>query len=723
MANKKFMYLILGSFLSGTLLLIVLHFNFIQNIRSMRSGNMKLMKELRLDNHLRVIDHNIVGIESRIRAAVATGDTTHLSGINSKVKVIDLYIDSLKAVNTDPQSLSSLDRLQALATEKANSAAQLILRYQRTGNMKDLTVLANPSARKTADEVTALTEYVYNNQQKLTIGLSNRLLEGTRKARIYGNILMMFMLFSAAVLCWFMLKQFNRQNMLILKLDGSEKIARKALLVKENFLANMSHEIRTPLNAILGFTNLLRRCKLEGNMEEYVTSIQSAGENLLYIINDILDLSKIEAGMMRIIKEPFSVNTLLSSVESLFHERLAEKGLLLVTEIDQNLPGILIGDATRLTQILVNLIGNAIKFSDSGAIHVRFYVKSQDERLIQVGVSVADQGIGISKDKLLAIFERFNQAEDFITRNYGGTGLGLSIVKTLILLQGGEITVDSQQGKGTTFELYIPYTVAESHQERSSGNIEKRQISQSLSILIVDDNTMNQNLLKHLFLEWGCTFDIASNGLEAISHLELKKYDLVLMDIQMPKMNGYTATRYIRNNLGLSTPIIAMTAHALAAERQNCISNGMNEYISKPILEDVLFELISGFSPASYFPQSESAPYSRYQYIDISYMKLISKGDIPFEKNVTAEFIRIVPADIDSLKLAGDRKQVSRINDIAHNLKTSVAILGLLPLLESTLDKLEMPMLENHEISSLLEQLESVTVPAVKEAVDFYATL
>lgn len=727
MANKKFAYLILASFVAGTILLLVIQYNFSQNMQSMRKGNESLLRELHTSNHLREIDRDLLGVEARIRAAIATDDISHLEGVDAKIKAVKDYLDSLRGGNHNPMVKQYLDRLNVLADEKVRIKNDLLKHYYKTGNMNDTSFIANPRARRISNEITDVTHKIYDNRQKMMDNLSVAVIDNSSKARMYGNILMVFMFLSGGTLCWFIVNQFRQQNRLINRLNESEKTAREALLVKENFLANMSHEIRTPLNSILGFTNLLKRRKIDADASEFVGSIQKAGENLLAIINDILDLSKIEAGMMRIVHSPFSVRGLIDSIETLFNERIKEKGLIFSNKIAADVPDTLIGDATRLTQILVNLIGNALKFSEHGCIRVEVYNKQVSDKTIKLGIRVADDGIGIQKDKLASIFERFNQAEDSITRSYGGTGLGLSIVKDLVVLQLGEIEVTSEPGKGTEFSFYIPYTIAD---DQVTGYTDEEaldsevKVSHDLNILVVDDNIMNQSLMKHMLTQWDAGFDVVSNGEEAINKLKSETYNVVLMDIQMPKMDGYTATYHIRNDLKQDVPIIAMTAHAMAGEREKCLSHGMNEYIAKPVNDDDLFKLILKFVPGASRSESPAATNGHnYQFIDLNYMKEISKGNIDYEKLVTSQFIELTLADVNMLKNMFSAEDFTGLKSTAHNMKTTVAIMGLLPALEADLDELEQVTVADTETLRLINDITAVCLNAIDDAKRFYSTL
>jgi signal transduction histidine kinase/CheY-like chemotaxis protein len=729
MANKRLAYFIGSAFLLGAVLLIFVLYNSAKNTNKLITGNAELLRELRLSDHLRVVDRDILSSESRIRAAMATNDTSHLQGLEYKLTIVNTYLDSLAKTNNDPSISPFINRLRALTREKLKIKDQLTGRFLAVKNMNDTSLIANPRARRISDETAAAISKIYDSRERLMIQLSASIREDIHIARVYRDVLIALLLLGGAIICLFIVSQFYQQNRLILQLDSSEKNAQEAAKVKEHFLANMSHEIRTPLTAILGFTNLLRRRKLDAESITFVGSIQNAGENLLAIINDILDLSKIEAGMMRIIQAPFSVSGLLHSVETMFSGRIKDKGLIFHSHIDPEVPDTLIGDATRLTQVLVNLIGNALKFSVNGNIRVAIYKKAVIDDVIHLGFRVTDDGIGIDKTKLAAVFERFNQAEDSITRNYGGTGLGLSIVKDLIVLQGGEIGVESEPGRGTEFHFFIPYPIAKEQITAAPGHSTEHysgKINPSVNILVVDDNAMNQSLMKHLLTQWNAVFDVSVNGQEALGLLKIKKYDIVLMDIQMPVMDGYTATQFIRTELNLDVPIIAMTAHAMAGEREKCLSSGMNEYISKPLNEHDLFRMIKRFTApgsAKEIASNEAFGIPPFRFIDLNYMKYISKGTKSYEKTVTAQFIQCLPADLANIKAAVADGDTISLRNTAHNLKTSVAIMGLLSRLEHILSVMESASADDGRIPVLVAELESICSGALKEAEIYHSTL
>ncbi|TDW43372.1 signal transduction histidine kinase [Flavobacterium sp. 270] len=728
MGNKRFSYFIIISFIAGSLLLIAVQINSTKNTQALIKNNNTLLNELRSSNHLREIDRDILGVESRIRASIATNDTTHLEGINHKITQIKNFLDSLSHDNSDPEEENLIRRLGILAQDKKVTQDKLLHRYDSLGNMDDESSIANPHARIISNEITSITAKIYQKRQLRMVELSRKSKEMGRKAKVYDFSLLVLLVLSGGFIGYHIIRQFRRQHFLITELNIAEQKASIAAETKENFLANMSHEIRTPLSGILGFTNLLQKRSLDETSTEFVSSIQRSGENLMTIINDILDLSKIEAGMMRITPGIFSINGLLNSIETLFLERAKEKGLTISSHIDISIPDTLTGDATRLTQILVNLIGNAIKFTHHGKVTIEVYNKQQTENEVFLGFKISDTGIGIDKEKLGEVFERFNQGEDSTTRNYGGTGLGLSIVKKLILLQNGDIEVSSEQGKGTTFSFYIPYGIAKEQLKvlpQVNVNHFKDLSNKALRILVVDDNAINQSLMKHLLSQWNIDFSIVSNGLEAVEYLRNNECDLVLMDLQMPQMDGYTATQQIREVLKLDLPVIAMTAHALPGEREKCLSRGMNEYISKPIKEEELFKLISNFGlkNAKAEEVKNIQEVSIFKHIDLTYMKELSGGNTSFEQTVTTQFITNVPQHIQQLIDAYQNEDFSIVKLRAHDLKTSGAIMGLLPVLEEKLDILELATEKNATSEDALNKVKDKLTAAILEAELFLKSL
>lgn len=374
-----------------------------------------------------------------------------------------------------------------------------------------------------------------------------------------------------------------------IELAQQKKIADRAVKAKESFLANMSHEIRTPLNAVIGFTELLSETSLDEQQQGFVKDVQIAGENLIVIVNDILDLSKIESGNLTLEQRPFELKRALKHVYDLLKVKV-HKGVDFNLFLDAELPEVISGDQGRLNQIMVNLAGNALKFTMEGEVIISVKKMAETKDGYEIRFSVKDTGIGISQKHLNTIFGRFTQAEESTTRKFGGTGLGLSIVKQLVELHDSKIEVKSIEGSGSEFYFTSFYKKASLENVRP----ETKPVNDlgALNILLCEDNYLNQKLAQNVIEGFGFKIDIAENGEKGIEMLSKGNYDLVLMDLQMPVRDGFQTTKYIRQEMKSSIPIIAMTAHSLAGEHHRCLSAGMDNYMSKPFKQRELLEAI-----------------------------------------------------------------------------------------------------------------------------------
>jgi two-component system CheB/CheR fusion protein len=376
------------------------------------------------------------------------------------------------------------------------------------------------------------------------------------------------------------------------------QIAEDAVKAKQQFLSNMSHEIRTPMNAIIGFTNVVLKTKLDKVQHEYLNAIKVSGDALIILINDILDLAKVDAGKMTFENIPFNLVDSVSAMLHLFEPKTKEQNVKLLTEYDSTIPLFVSGDPMRLRQIILNLVSNAVKFTKQGKIEMRVSVIKEDTENITLQFTLTDTGIGISKENLHHIFNSFEQASHETSRSYGGSGLGLAIVKQLVELQGGTITAESKVNNGSTFNFTLNFgKINDTLKEKIAK--EKIPINQlpepgteHIKILVAEDVPLNQLLIKIILMEFGFEFDIASNGKIAIDYLQKNNYDLILMDMQMPEMGGFEAAAYIRNQMKSDIPIIALTADVTTMDNDKCIAAGMNDYISKPIEEELLFSKI-----------------------------------------------------------------------------------------------------------------------------------
>ncbi len=375
--------------------------------------------------------------------------------------------------------------------------------------------------------------------------------------------------------------------------------AEEATLAKSNFLSNMSHEIRTPMNAVIGMTHILLEENPRTDQKEHLETVMFSAENLLVIINDILDYSKMEAGRMVIERTNFDIREVINNIYKTLAPKAKSRQLIFQLDMEEDVPRYLLGDPTRLTQILINLLNNAIKFTEEGKISLVVRQQSQSKKgESKLLFEVRDTGIGIPKEKQEEIFESFSQADEHTTRMFGGTGLGLAITKRLVELQGGLIKLQSEIGKGSCFSFSLAYSIGEVPNELLSETqnvLKQKGIKGVERILIVEDNLFNVKVVKRILKFWDMEIDIAKDGYEALEKVKEKDYNIVLMDLQMPRMDGYQATETIRSwgeNKYQSLPIIALSASALADFRKRAFDVGMNDFLTKPFKPKDLYQTI-----------------------------------------------------------------------------------------------------------------------------------
>jgi PAS domain S-box-containing protein len=372
---------------------------------------------------------------------------------------------------------------------------------------------------------------------------------------------------------------------------GARKAAEAGLELRKTILANVSHELRTPVNAIVGMSALLASTSLNDQQREYLKTMRFSSDGLLVLIDDLLDVSRIEAGKVELEQLEFSMQENFSELTKSLRLRAEEKGLLFEWNLDERIAPRLLGDVHRLNQIITNLIGNAIKFTPQGKVRLEITQVGESNEMQGIRFSVIDTGIGIAAERQTAVFQAFAQEDNSTTRKYGGTGLGLSISKRIVEMMGGELKLTSEKNAGTTFSFEVQL------KKSAEGSVVVKEFKPNLEgsrILLVEDNKVNQFLANALLKSWNAQVDISEDGLDALDRMRNVNYDLVLMDLQMPIMDGFEATEQIRNELNSKVPIIGLSANALNGERERSLEKGMNEYVSKPFQPEVLYDKIHG---------------------------------------------------------------------------------------------------------------------------------
>ena len=675
MLQGRFKYLLLIIFLASIILIVFLQYNSGKSIKNLTQDNQRLLGELQIKTKLQQLQTDIIFSESALRDLISTGDAQHVRDLDNDLDTIQNELREIDTIIRPTSELNLLDQLNFLTKEKIENSNYTIYVLYKEGKDSALAFLRTLRGRIIRDSIIQNISLINENRQTALSNISTSIRVNGVQARNWGLVLALIACLASIIAFWYLIDQGRRQQNLIQTLDTSERKLKEASKIQEQFVANISHEIRTPMNAILGFTGLLQKTNLDKNQHEYVRSIRSSSDNLLTIINDILDLSRIESGMMHIEKLPFNLTELVDSLATMMNVKAKDRNLYLHTEVTDSIPEILKGDAVRLTQILINLLSNALKFTHEGGVSIKVEAVEKKDEIVFIRFIISDTGIGIDPAKQKTIFERFHQAQPETTRRYGGTGLGLSIVKQLVEIQNGTISVVSEPGKGSVFTVMLPYQIASKSETASSlpaSVLVAEPLLREIKILVAEDNQMNQKLIQHLLEQWKIDFEIVNNGIEAVETLRQKAndYNLVLMDIQMPEMDGYTTTEKIRYDLHLDIPIIAMTAHALAGEKEKCLGAGMDDYISKPLNEEQLYKLINKYAQSSNLTSNGSV-------IDLEYLRSLSKGDSAFEKNMIKSFSIQMPKELNELKMAIDQKNYKKIGSIAHNMKSTVSYMGL----------------------------------------------
>lgn len=502
--------------------------------------------------------------------------------------------------------------------------------------------------------------------------------------------------------------------------------AEESKRMKQKFLANMSHEIRTPMNGVIGIVHLLERTSLDQKQSKYLNILKDSSEHLLHIINDILDVSKIEEGKLVLVKSPIQMDSVIEGVIQNLRSRVKDKKLRLEVSGLEIFDTHLMSDPVRIRQILLNLLSNAIKFTHKGKISVNCLSMKEDDESHEFKIEVSDTGIGIALDRVDRIFEAFDQENVNTSVQYGGTGLGLNIVKELVQKMGGEIAVTSELGKGSTFSIALKLDKADSDFSPFENESEDFWNDSSLNgkrILVADDHEVNFTIAREILNNWGAEIFYAKDGEEAVHEVLEKEIDLVLMDMQMPNVDGIEATKMIRMlpEPKSSVPIVAMTAAALPEERERCLQSGMNDYISKPYNPSLLFEILNNHINGSDVASKEQGNSSNQTgTFDLTYLKDLSGNNTAFILEMINAFVNEMPELINEIILKLREDDLDEVSRIAHKAKSMSSYLGCTELqkLFSEIEYNSDHRIDTEKLEPAINQISSkldIVIPNLKE--------
>ncbi len=719
--------IIISSLISICLVLFIA-FSANYYISSMSKNNTELYNAYRISELMKSFKSNIIVLESKQRGYIVTGDGKFLEAYKLKESETKTYLKSMEKYFSGKPEEEAFYKLKELTYKKLMEAKSLNGNMNMMGSPEQANTI-EVAGMNTMTEITNTVDEINESLSKTTKILLDNSVEYVSASKSWSYLEIGLGILTALAAVVILVTDINTRNKLEDELRIAKKIADENAIMKEQFMANMSHEIRTPMNSILGFSDLLEKTTLNKMQTEYLMAVKTSGSNLLNIINDILDFSKIEAGKLNIEKISFNIIDLLDSLRVMFAPKAAEKNIQFNVVVDEKTPTYIFGDPTRLLQILINLTNNAIKFTQQGHVKLSCEIKNIEHDVVQFVFKIKDTGIGIPDDKIEGIFERFNQGNTETTRKYGGNGLGLAIVKQLVKIQNGDISLKSKEGIGSEFLVKMSYPISYENkiiQSENKNKLFKIISDKPLHILLAEDHILNQKLAVAYLEGFGLQVDLAENGVEAVEKFKTKKYDLILMDIQMPLLDGYHAAKQIREELSNTIPIIAMTAHIMANEREKCMSYGMNDYISKPFKEIELYTIVNQYIGTHYesknfakelILENDVETSKKYSVINPEHLYSLSRGNNTFIKEIIHLFLDQNPIEIKEIEKSIEQQDYAVISSIAHKMKTSVGFIGIEQLLAplNQLEKLGINQGNINDIQNLFIEVKTNCDKAILE--------
>jgi signal transduction histidine kinase/CheY-like chemotaxis protein len=676
----------------------------IRNINGLKKGNQEAAVTFTINNRLQQIVNTSATLQTRLLKQKT--DTANIKAIKDSLAVMGYNASVLEKLNVDTATKINFVKLNALVNNQVSLSFKIL----------DEVVAANESIKKTyVEEMNGknLGDSIYQTAIDIEKGLEAKLKKtfeqntiASQKISTLNKLFALVAIAAILILGTIIINRHLRQVSLIKALELANEEVKKSAMIKEQFLANMSHEIRTPLNAIKGFSRLIQETPLNEEQQKFSEIIEQSSNNLLSLVNDILDISKIEAGKMEVEQKEFDLKRMLQTMELMFMNTAKEKLLNFNWIIDDEVPKFLKGDPDRIYQILVNLVSNAFKFTNEGNVTVSVGRVAENEKEFTLLFKVADTGVGIPAAKQEIIFERFQQISNADESIQKGTGLGLAIVKNLSLLLGGFVTVKSTAGEGAVFTVTLPFPKNDKEEYiYADTNINERSdvIFKGAKILVAEDNEVNQLLISRFLKHYDINPVIADNGKDALELLKIEIFDLLLLDIQMPVLDGYKTSVAIRET-GNAIPIIAMTAYVMEAEKEKCRTAGMNDYLAKPLDEAELRKVL-----IKYLEKFIISPEALTTSTSNTFLLQLAGGDRQMAEAILISVKQQIPIDIEKLKLAVDGKDINALPGICHNIISSISPLGNNSAAMQQIGQLQRMLAENKDENYLLAKARALT--------------
>ncbi len=643
----------------------------IKTIRGLKSGNQEAAVIFTINNRLQEIVNTAAVLEARV--ATESTDKYYMQAINDSLAAMGYNVSVLQQLNVDTETRKNFIELNKFISRQVAMSFKVM---EATESGDEIL------KKRFADSLASLHagDSIYQTAINIEKGLEARLkntfnsnTEASQKLSTLNKIFALIAITAILILGTIIISRYRRQVSLIKALEKANDEVKKSAIIKEQFLANMSHEIRTPLNAIKGFSRLLKQTALDKEQQKFSDIIEDSSNNLLSLVNDILDIAKIEAGKMTVEQKEFDLKRMMHTLEAMFFNTAKEKQLDFSWQIDEGVPQFLQGDPDRIYQILVNLVSNAFRCTNKGFVKVSVSKSLENAKEIALQFRVEDSGMGIPLKKQEIIFERFQQAGNSEEHIQKGTGLGLAIVKDIAALLGGSILLKSTEGEGSVFTVQLPFikNVVEENKGRALKVTDNPVVTFSgAKVLVAEDNNVNRILIATLLKQYGIEPAIKENGKDVLEVLKNQQFNLLLLDIQMPVLDGYKTCIAIRET-GNALPVVAMTAYVMDAEKEKCRAAGMNGYLAKPLDEGELKNILLKYLKAFITPAEQPGEIHTNHFL-----LQLAGGDEKMAEIILNQVKKEIPGEIEKLKKIIEEENISALPAVCHYLISSISPLG-----------------------------------------------